>query len=483
VSTTRYSPGVNKLTFPDGFLWGTATAAHQVEGNNSNSDWWDWETKPGTPCVEPSGAAIAHYRHFTRDIAVLAGLGFNTYRFSVEWARVEPKENFFDESEIAHYRKMVSVCHKAKIKPMVTLNHFTLPQWVADRGGWLSERTAVHFERYVRKVVTAFGDSVEWYCTINEPGVVAYGGYLGALGFPPGTKGLDNWNWATGQLIDAHRRALKVIKEVNPRAQVGMTHAMQEWVSNDGGRPAMEYARRKGEDVFLEACGNDDFIGVQTYTRQRIDMPLAVGFAARAALAIRPIERILVSQMMKGVPSQVATSNDGKSTQVASPEPASRTTTRAATVPAWSDQTDPEQAAPEQAAPDALPAAPPVRTTQMGYEFRPQAIAATVRRVAELLPGKPIIVTEHGVATDNDEERIEFITEGLKSLHALALQGIPIKGYIHWSAFDNFEWDRGYGMHFGLIAVDRTTQEREPKPSAHFLGDVARKNRMKLPDE
>ena len=448
---------MDKLTFPDGFLWGTATAAHQVEGNNSNSDWWDWETRPGTPCAEPSGNAIEHYRHFTRDIAVLAGLGFNTYRFSVEWARVEPKENFFDEPQIAHYRKMISVCQKAHIKPMVTLNHFTLPKWVADRGGWLSERTATHFERYVRKIVTSFGDSVDWYCTINEPGVVAYGGYLGALGFPPGTKGLDNWNWATHQLLDAHRRAMKVIKELSPRAQAGMTHAMQEWVSNEGGRPALEYARRKGEDVFLEACENDDFIGVQTYTRQRIDMPLAVGMAARAALAIRPVERILVSQMIKGVSAQIEAGKNGSSAQ----------SNRA-------------PAAGDHAAPSNVAAAPRLRTTQMGYEFRPQAVAATVRRVAELLPGKSIVVTEHGVATDDDAERIEFITEGLKSLHVLMLQGIPIKGYIHWSAFDNFEWDRGYGMKFGLIAVDRTTQAREPKPSARFLGDIARKNAMKV---
>ena len=178
---------MSDLVFPDGFLWGTATAAHQVEGDNSNSDWWEWELRHGTPCKEPSGKAIEHYRRYPRDMAVLKGLGFNTYRFSVEWARIEPKEGFFDETQMEHYRKMVLLCHKSKLTPMVTLNHFTLPAWVAERGGWLSERTAGHFERYVRRMVEAFGDKVDWYCTINEPGVVAYGGYFGAYGFPPGT--------------------------------------------------------------------------------------------------------------------------------------------------------------------------------------------------------------------------------------------------------------------------------------------------------
>jgi beta-glucosidase len=121
---------------------------------------------------------------------------------------------------------------------------------------------------------------------------------------------------------------------------------------------------------------------------------------------------------------------------------------------------------------------PAVRLTQMGWEFRPQAVAATVRRVAEVLPGKPIVVTENGVAAADDADRVEFITDALKSLHAVIADGIPLRGYVHWSAFDNFEWDKGYAMQFGLIAVDRATQEREPKPSAQFLGSIAKANRL-----
>jgi len=399
---------VSQLAFPTGFLWGTATAAHQVEGNNSNSDWWEWELRPDTPCKEPSGAAIDHYNRYGRDVATLAGLGFNTYRFSVEWARIEPSEGQFDETQLEHYRRMVAAVLESNLTPMVTLNHFTLPLWVAKQGGWLSEATPGLFERYCRRVVEALGDGVEWYCTINEPGVVAQGGYMGAFGFPPGTHGVANWTRASDMLIAGHRKARAAVKELRPNAMVGQTLAMQEWESDPGARAALEYARRMREDIFLEASKEDDFVGVQTYSRTRLE-----------------------------------------SGQAASP-------------------TD--------------DAGDGIRRTQIGWEWRPQAVAATVRRVAELLPGKPIVVTEHGVAASDDAERVEFITDGLKALHSLIGGGIPLRGYIHWSAFDNFEWTYGYAMQFGLIAVDRSTQERTVKPSARFLGEIARTNELTLPD-
>jgi beta-glucosidase len=207
---------------------------------------------------------------------------------------------------------------------------------------------------------------------------------------------------------------------------------MQEWESNAGARVVVDYARRLSEDIFLEAAGEDDFIGVQTYTRARMELPRLVGWLASAALAIGPIERAMVSQIVSRQTNAIPTydARDG------------------------------------------------IRRTQMGYEYRPEAVAATVRRAAELLPGKSIVVTEHGVATADDTERIEFIRAGLEALHPLIGEGIPLLGYFHWSAFDNFEWVLGYAMEFGLIAVDRATQERRAKPSAAFLGRVAKINRL-----
>jgi beta-glucosidase len=426
---------VSELTFPDGFLWGTATAAHQVEGDNTNSDWWAFERMPDTPCKEPSGSAIEHYRRYARDIAMLAGLGFNTYRFSVEWARIEPAEGEYDQAQMTHYRRMVDLCRKSKLTPMVTLNHFTLPKWLADRGGWLSPTITRHFERFTQHVVQALGDRVEWYCTLNEPGIVAFGGYGGGLPFPPMLKGVENWKSATAHLVEAHKASRAAIKQLLPSAKVGLTNSMQEWEANAGGTPVMNYARGLMEDAYLEAAADDEFIGIQTYTRARLDLPRAAGIAARFGLSIPAIEKMLVGR-----------------------------------ITAWQRESG-----------SGIATAPGVRTTQMGYEYRPQAVAATVRRAASLLPGKPIVVTEHGIATDDDTERIEFITAGLQSLHAAIEDGIPLKGYVYWSAFDNFEWSSGYAMKFGLIAVNRTTQERTIKPSGRFLGEISRANRLKLP--
>jgi beta-glucosidase len=222
---------------------------------------------------------------------------------------------------------------------------------------------------------------------------------------------------------------------MRPNAKVGLTNAMQEWESNAGGAPVMKYARRMAEDYFLEAAVDDDFIGVQTYTRAKLEMPRIAGIFASIGLAIPVVEKALVGRVIaKQRESGPGVTHD-----------------------------------------------PEVRRTQMGWEYRPQAVAATVRRVAQVLPGKPIVVTEHGVATSDDAERIEFITDGLRALHAVITDGIPLQGYVHWSAFDNFEWASGYAMEFGLIAVDRKTQERTAKPSARFLGEIARANRLLLP--
>ena len=424
----RYAPHMTELVFPKGFLWGSATAAHQVEGNNTNSDWWEWELRPDTKCKEPSGSAIEHYNRYTRDVALLMQLGLNSYRFSVEWARIEPSEGVFDSAQLDHYQRMAEAVKKAKLTPIVTLNHFTLPQWLAKEGGWLSPKAPALFERYVRRVVDRMGDNVVWYCTLNEPGAVALGGYAGAWSFPPGTTGLANWKTAIANEIAAHKAARAAVKEIRPDAKVGLTCAMNEWEANGAGQPVMEYARKMFEDVFLEAATDDEFLGVQTYTRARIELSLVEGTRARIGLA----------------------TNEEK----------------------WGPWAATQQSMATNDPGGSLP------RTQMGWEYRPAAVAVTVRRAAKLLPGKTLLVTEHGVGTDKDEDRIRFIKEGLIALHQTIEDGIPLAGYLHWSAFDNFEWALGYAPKFGLIAVDRTTQERTIKPSARYLGEIAQKNRV-----
>jgi beta-glucosidase len=247
---------------------------------------------------------------------------------------------------------------------------------------------------------------------------------------------VDNWKAAIANLVKAHKLSRAAIKETCPNAKVGLTNAMQEWESNAGGAPIMKYARRMAEDYFLEAAADDDFIGVQTYSRTKFEMPRIAGIFASIALAVPAVEKALVGRVMaKQRESGPGVAHD-----------------------------------------------PEMRRTQMGWEYRPGAVAATVRHTAQVLPGKPIVVTEHGVATSDDAERIEFITDGLRALHDVLADGIPLRGYIHWSAFDNFEWASGYAMKFGLIAVNRETQERTMKPSARFLGEIARANRLLPPN-
>jgi len=141
-------------SFPDGFLWGTATAAHQVEGGNWNNDWWAWEHAPGTPCPDPSGDACDHWHRYDDDIALVADLGFNAYRFSLEWSRIEPEEGEFSLVALDHYKRMCESCLERGVEPVVTFHHFTSPRWVAAAGGWAVADTADRFARFVERAAS-----------------------------------------------------------------------------------------------------------------------------------------------------------------------------------------------------------------------------------------------------------------------------------------------------------------------------------------
>jgi beta-glucosidase len=422
---------VSDLVFPKGFIWGAATAAHQVEGGNVNSDWWDWERQPGTPVKEPAGSACEHYTRYPQDIALLASLGLNTYRFSVEWARIESADGVFDPAELAHYRAMVDCVRANGLTPMVTLNHFTLPRWFAAEGGWTSKRAPELFERYCRRVVEALGDGVPWYCTINEPTAVASGAYLSGWGQPPGVADLGLWRKAIAGLVASHKRAVAVVHELRPGAKAGLAVFSVERAFNAGAKPAEGYKQRVEEEVFLDGAVDDDFIGVQTYTRHYLYLPRIAAPLTRAALAIRPLEKRVIPKVMG-----LKTAAPGT---------------------------------------QALPGG---RMTQVGWEYRPEALTEVVRRLARFYPEKDLVVTEHGLATVNDSERVEFIGRGLAALHGAISDGIRVRGYIHWSLMDNFEWAHGYVPQFGLIHVDRETQVRTVKPSARYLGEIARTGRL-----
>ncbi|HUQ39535.1 MAG TPA: glycoside hydrolase family 1 protein [Acidimicrobiales bacterium] len=386
-------------SFPEGFLWGTATAAHQVEGGNWNNDWWMWEHNPQSPCVEPSGDACDHFWRYPQDIATLAELGFGTYRFSLEWSRIEPEDGEFSRNALDHYRRMCAACHEHGITPIVTFHHFTTPRWVCHLGGWEEPDTADRFARYCERTTAALGDLMGMACTINEPNIVATMGYLAGV-FPPGLRSSGLRRSANDIFIDAHRKGVQAIRSARPDMPVGLTLSMTDYQAVDGGEAKRDQIRYRMEDVFLEATAGDDFIGVQTYSRARIGPDGALG---------------------------------------------------------------PEEG---------------IETLQMGYEFWPDSLEATIRRAWDVTDGLPVLVTENGIGTGDDTRRTAYVEAALQGVLRCLADGIDVRGYTYWSLMDNFEWALGYGPTFGLIAVDRDSQERTLKPSASWLGAIARANAL-----
>ena len=387
------------IDFPDGFLWGTATAAHQVEGGNVNNDWWAFEHDPSSPCLESSGDACDSWHRWPEDLDLLASLGFGAYRFSVEWSRIEPAEGEWSKAALDHYRAMCAGCHERGLVPMVTFHHFTTPSWLAARGGWESPDAPERFGRLCERVTAHLGDLIGYGCTINEPNIVSLMGYEYGI-FPPGVRDTDRRARVSDAFCRGHRLAVEALRSGPGSFPVGLTLSMNDYQAVEGGEAKLEEVRRANEDVFLEATGGDDFVGVQTYSRARVGPSGMLG-----------------------------------------PEPG-------------------------------------VPVTQMGYEYWPQSLEATIRRAWSVTGGIPVVVTENGIGTDDDDQRRAFVSEALAGVRRCLDDGIDVRGYIHWSLMDNFEWVLGYVPTFGLVAVDRQEFRRVPKPSAAWLGRVARANSL-----
>jgi beta-glucosidase len=395
-------------TFPEGFLFGTSQSAHQTEGGNTNSDWWWWEHYENSPCHEPSGDACDFYHRYREDIALQAQLGLDAFRFGIEWARIEPAEDEFSQAQLDHYRRMLAACHEHGLTPIVTFHHFTLPRWLHDLGGFTCDRFPALFERYCDHAAAALGDMIGCACTINEPQGLGQSGYLLGINPPGHTDDRDGAQRTTENLLEAHRLGASAIR-ARSGIPAGVCLALPDIQYEDGALPGESSLELESQvnDRFFELARQDDFIGVQTYTRFRI-----------------------------GPEGPRSPGHD------------------------WSDTTRPLTEADD--------------TTQLGYEYYPQALGGAIRRAWKATGGIPILVTESGIGTAIDEKRVRYIDTAMREVLACLDEGIDIRSYMYWSLLDNFEWAFGFAPTFGLVAVDRRTFARHPKPSAQWFGEVAR---------
>jgi len=257
---------MTKLQFPAGFEWSTATAAHQIEGGNTNNDWWAWEHAQGTPVAEPSGDACDSWLRWTDDVQLIRDLGVGNYRFSVEWSRLEPAPNEWSQAACDHYVRQCEALIAAGVRPTITLHHFTTPRWATDTGGWTDPDIVGRFADFAHRTAERLAPYVSRFCTLNEPNVVAAMGYLMGL-FPPGvTDDRRAHDSAVANMVAAHRAAVDAVRAAAPASDVGLTLNMADYQSASGGEAHAAEAEAM-EDVFLDATIGDDFIGVQVYTR------------------------------------------------------------------------------------------------------------------------------------------------------------------------------------------------------------------------
>jgi beta-glucosidase len=422
------------------FLWGAATSSHQVEGNNFYNDWWAWEQLGKVEHKEVSGRSTDHWHLFREDLKYAQELGLNAYRFSIEWSRWERTEGKWDPLAIEWYRELINECEKNRLKPMVTLHHFTSPLWFSDQGGFLNPDSPRKFLRFVKKVIEELGDKIPLWCTFNEPMVLAVGQYLGGF-MPPGYFQPERVSQVCYHLLKAHVGAYDLIhRQVlrrtgpwrNDPLEVGIANNMVDFSPSRRWHPfetglahlCWSFFNRSWWDATLgrrqhftipwlipnppqvtEALGRitSDFLGINYYTKGYLNW--------------RPL-----SEIQEDFPIQIKFFKKG--------EPKS----------------------------------------DLDWAIHSQGLGKMIRLAKSY--GLPIYITENGIADAKDIERSQYILSHLKEVAREIAEGAPVRGYFYWSLLDNFEWIKGYGPRFGLLSVDYTSFRREIRDSARFYSRI-----------
>ncbi len=413
--------------FPEEFFIGTAISAHQAEGGNTKNDWWQFEQIEGNiEGGQVSGEAIDQYNRFKEDYKLLAGRGFFHHRISIEWSRVIPSPGEVNRKEVEHYREVIQSIRDNGMEPYVTLHHFTTPQWFMEMGGFEKKENLEHWRFWVRTAVEELGDLIEYYNTVNEPYIYATLGYLKGW-HSPGKTSFRSFVRVSENITRAHFIAVGIIRELDPKAKVGLVKNMMDFVA---------LRRWSPFDQLVKVISDYSFQG---------------SFLRKFMKKKTPIYGKKIDEGDPGdfiglnyyIPQYCGLGVQG-----------------------LSDSKDPRKKR---------------RLTQTGWEVYPEGLYNVLMRMSKRVK-LPIVITENGIATEDDRWRREYIYQHLEQVLRAINQGANIIGYTYWSAFDNFEWAEGYDPKFGLIEVDLETMERKPRPSLNYLSRIA-KDRVLHPPE
>jgi beta-glucosidase len=429
------SGGKNKiLKFPEGFLWGAATSAHQVEGGTRNdwtewekknakrlsrkakTKWADWQQKKFPEMFDPenyiSATACDHYNRYEEDFDIAKSLGHNAHRFSIEWSRIEPEEGKFDEREIEHYRKVIAAIRARGMEPFVTLWHFTNPLWVSNKGGWENQKTIDYFIRFSKKVIAALGDNVEFWITFNE--TPTYAGHTYLLGeWLSRKKSFLKTNKVIKNICLAHRKVFELTQSMNKKGfKIGIVFNLKHHSpcepDNIFDRILAKIDEFFRDTRYLEMIINhSDFIGLNYYFHDRMCFALGGKFFGLANIK-NPNKEI----------------------------------------------------------------------SDLGWDISPEGIYHVIMRLKKY--NLPIYITENGLADAEDKKREKFIKDHLRWVHKAIQHGVDVRGYFHWSLLDNFEWDKGFWPRFGLVEIDYKTMERKIRPSAWEYAKICKSNQLSL---
>lgn len=371
-----------------------------------------WVNEGRIPGMERSGDACDSYHRYREDMQLLADAGLNAYRFGIEWARVEPEPGMISRAELGHYRRMIETAQELGLTPFVTLHHFTNPRWFAEQGGWTAPSAIGRFRSYV-EAVTGILDGVEWVATMNEPNMLAMMTGMAVFMQQAQDKG-EGWKSPT--------------------------------VDTDGPRPELPAPSPEIGRIFVEAHH-----AVRDLVRERTGAKVGWTVANRA-FETRPggeEKRRELEYIWEDLYLEGSRGDDFIGVQSYSAQ--------------WVNADGIE------------PYPPHPDITLVGTAYRPDALGIAVRHTAEVTGGVPVVVTENGIATHDDERRIAYTEEALRHLGDAIADGVDVRGYLHWSLLDNYEWGH-WGPTFGLVQVDRETFVRTAKPSLGWLGQVARRN-------